>query len=292
MGSVEDQNKALARRYYGDIMNGGRLDVIDELTTPDFFFSIPTHPHPFHGPQGLKDEVTMLHGAFPDVHIEVELLLAEGDQVVGHWTGTGTHTGGPLPTKAGDIPPSGRSFRIDGMTWLRMKDGKIVESLANEDTLGLLMQLGVIPTPNGVPPQTTPQENRAIVARYFDEVMNEGDFSVIDQIIAPNFAFRIPTLPEPIRGPDGFRAFVTGLRDAFPDIHFTVEREVADGDKVACRWTITATHKGTFLGVPPTGNHVTDQGIDIFTIGNSKIVEIFVNENDFGLMQQLGAIPS
>ena len=107
MGSVEEQNKALARRYYGDIMNGGRLDVIDELTTPDFFFSIPTHPKPFYGPQGLKDEVTMLHGAFPDVHIQVELLLAEGDQVVGHWTGTGTHTGGPLPTKAGDIPASG-----------------------------------------------------------------------------------------------------------------------------------------------------------------------------------------
>ena len=74
MGSVEEQNKALARRYYGDIMNGGRLDVIDELTTPDFFFSIPTHPKPFYGPQGLKDEVTMLHGAFPDVHIQVELL--------------------------------------------------------------------------------------------------------------------------------------------------------------------------------------------------------------------------
>ena len=82
-----------------------------------------------------------------------------------------------------------------------------------------------IPTPNGPLAQTTPEENRAIVARYFDEVMNEGDFGVIDQIIAPNFAFRIPTLPEPIRGPDGFRAFVTGLRDAFPDIHFTVERE-------------------------------------------------------------------
>jgi len=178
------------------------------------------------------------------------------------------------------------------MTWLRMKDGKIVESLANEDTLGLLMQLGVIPVPGGPPPQTTVDENRAIVARYFNEVMNEGDLGVVDEVFAPNFAFRIPTLPEPVRGPDGFRAFVTGLRDAFPDIHFTVEREVAEGNKVACRWTITATHKGTFLGVPPSGNAIADQGIDIFTIGNGKIVEMFVNENDFGLMQQLGAIPS
>src|SRR5262249_37294086 len=141
-------------------------------------------------------------------------------------------------------------------------------------------------------PPTSIEDNELLVSRYFNEVMNEGKLEVIDEIAAHNFAFRIPTLPEPIRGPDGFKQFVTGLRNGFPDIHFTVEREIADGDKVAVRWLITGTHQGPFLGVPPTGKHVQDQGIDIFHIADNKILEIWVNENDLGLMQQLGVVPA
>jgi steroid delta-isomerase-like uncharacterized protein len=232
----------------------------------------------------------MLHGAFPDVHLTVEHLIAEGDTVVGHWTGSGTHNG-VLHTIMGDIPPSGKRFVIDGMSWLRIVDGKIVESLANEDTLGLLQQIDVLPS-NSVPISTTPQENKAIVARYFNEVLNQGKLEVVDEIMSPNFAFRIPTLPEPVRGPEGMKQFVTGLHNGFPDIHFTVEREAAEGDKVASRWKIVGIHKGEFLGVPPTGNRVEDQGVDIFRIADGKIAEIWVNENDLGLMQQLGVIPS
>jgi ketosteroid isomerase-like protein len=87
----EEVNKAIARRYYDEIMNGANLDTIDELLSPDFIFTIPTHPEPYHGPEGFKQLVTMLHGAFPDVHLTVEHLIAEGDTVVGHWTGSGTH---------------------------------------------------------------------------------------------------------------------------------------------------------------------------------------------------------
>ncbi len=288
---MSEQNKAIARRYYDEIMNQGNLATIDELMSADFLFTIPTHPDPYHGPDGFKQLVTMLRGAFPDVHLSVEHLLAEGDTVVGHWTGSGTHRGGPLHTVVGDIPPTNKRFTIDGMSWLRIVDGKIVESLANEDTLGLLQQIGVLPS-ESTPITTTPKQNKAIVARYFNEIMNEGKLNVIEEIMSPNFAFRIPTLPEPIRGHEGMRQFVTGLRNAFPDIKFTVEREIAEADKVASRWRIVATHKGEFLGVPPTGNYVQDQGLDIFRIANGKIAEIWVNENDLGLMQQLGAIPA
>lgn len=273
--SIEEQNKAIARRYYDEIMNGAKLATIDELMTPDFLFTIPTQPDPYHGPEGFKELVTMLHGAFPDVHLTVEHLIAEGNTVVGHWTGTGTHTGGPLETVLGNIEPTGKSFRIDGMTWLRIVDGKIVESLANEDTLGLLTQIGVLPQESTPPPTTTPEENREIVSRYFNELMNEGKLEVIDEIVAPNFAFRIATLSEPVRGREGMQAFVTGLRTGFPDIKFTVEREAAEADKVAARWRITGTHEGEFLGIPPTGNRIQDQGVDIFVFSGGKIVEIW-----------------
>jgi steroid delta-isomerase-like uncharacterized protein len=288
--SVEEQNKAIARRYYDEIMNQANLAVIDELMSPDFLFTIPTHPDPYHGPDGFKNLVTMLHGAFPDVHLVVEHLLAEGDTVVGHWTGSGTHIGGPLHTVMGDIPPSGKKFVIDGMSWLKIVDGKIVESLANEDTLGLLMQIGVIPAPQP-PVTTTVAENKVLMHRYFEEILSQGNEATIEEIIHPNFAFRIPTLPEPVRGLEGLKGFVKGLRTAFPDIQFTVHKEMGEGDKVAGRWTIDATHLGPFLGAPPSGNHVHDQGVDIFRIADGKIIDIWVNENDLGLMQQMGVIP-
>lgn len=287
---MSEENKAIARRYYDEIMNRANLDTIDELMSPDFMFTIPTHPEPYHGPEGFKQLVTMLHGAFPDVHLTVEHLIAEGETVVGHWTGSGTHKG-VLHTVMGDIPGSGKGFVIDGMSWLRIVDGKIVESLANEDTLGLLQQVGVIPS-ESASISTSPGENKALVARYFNEILNQGKLDVVEEIMSPDFAFRIPTLPEPVRGFNGMKQFVTGLRNGFPDIHFTVEREAVEKDKVASRWRILGTHKGEFLGIPPTGNRVEDQGVDIFRVANGKIAEMWVNENDLGLMQQLGVIPS
>ena len=290
---VNERNVTIARRYYDQIMNAGQLDVIDELMTPDFIFTIPTQPEPFHGPGGFKQLVTMLHGSFPDLHFAVEHMLAEQDTVVAHWTATGTHRGTPLSTVVGEVAASGRAFRIDGMTWLRIVDGKIVESLANEDTLGLLTQLGALPNP-GQPPArsvTTPEQARSLIHRYFGEVMSNGRLDVLEEILSDDPVFRIPTLPSPVRGRPQIRAFVENLRTGFPDIQFTVEREIADGDQAAARWLINGTHTGPFLGVPATGASVHDQGIDIFQLSEGRITEIWVNENDLGLMQQLGVVP-
>jgi steroid delta-isomerase-like uncharacterized protein len=254
---------------------------------PEFEFSNPTHVDPYRG-QEFKNLVTMLRGAFPDVKFTIEHLLAEGDTVVGHWTARGTHTGTALKTLRGDIPAKGDPFVIDGMSWLRFKDGKFVEARINEDTLGLLQQIGGIPSPPRPEPSSV-DANKATVGRYFSELMSQGKLEVIDQIIGERFSFHIPTLPEPIRGKDGMRGFVTGLRTGFPDLQFTVERLIAEGDKAAARWFIQGTHNGPFLGMPPTGNKVKDQGLDIFVFSGGKIAEIWVNENDLGLMKQLGA---
>ena len=78
----------------------------------------------------------------------------------------------------------GRAFTIDGMTWFRIVNGKIVESLANEDTLGMLIQLGVIPSQSTPPPADTTKENETLVGRYFNEVLNQGKLEVVDEIAA------------------------------------------------------------------------------------------------------------
>ncbi len=284
--SVEE-NKQLARRYYSEIMSNGDLSFVDRYMAPEFEFSNPTHVDPFRGAE-FRKLVTMLLGAFPDLKFTIEHLLGEGDTVVGHWTARGTHTGTALKTLRGDIPAQGKPFVIDGMSWLRFKDGKFVEARINEDTLGLLQQIGAIPGPPRPEPSST-EANKAMVRRYFDELMSQGKLGVIDEIIGERFSFHIPTLPEPILGRDGMRAFVTGLRTGFPDIQFTVERLAAEGSRAAARWFIQGTHNGPFLGMPPTGNKVKDQGLDIFIFSGGKIAEIWVNENDLGLMKQLGA---
>ena len=284
-------NKAISRRYFYQVMNGMNEAAAYEILDKDFVFTLPTHPEPFKGPDGFLGLTKMLHSAFPDFYINPQEMVAGGDWVVTRWIGGGTHTGGPLVTVKGDVEASGNFFEIDGMTWHTIKDGKITESIGHEDTLGLMMQLGVIPS-EAPAPDTTLTENEKLASRYFEEIMSQGKLDVIQEILDPSFAFIIPTQPEPIAGYEAFTGFVQYLRNAFPDIKFSVLRQTSEGNKVASRWSIEGTHKGEFLGAAPTGNSIKDYGIDIFTIRHGKIVSVHVNENDFGLMQQLGVIPA
>lgn len=288
---MSEVNKAIARRYYNEIMNGANQATIDELMASDFLFTNPPYPQPAPGPEGFKQVVTMLHRAFPDLYFNIETLLAEGDTVVIHWTAQGKHLG-PIHTATTEIPATGNPFQLKGMTWLHIADGKIREAHINEDALGMLMQLGIIPTeavPNEPP---SPEANKATVNRYFNEIMSQGRLEVIDELIAKDFIIRISSLHEPFHGSEGMKQFVTGLRTAFPDIQFTIQEQIAETDKVACRFTSISTHQGEFAGIPPTGKRVEDQGTDIFRFVNGKIAEVWVSENALGLMQQIGAIPT
>ncbi len=281
--------KQIARRYFIEIMNQADMAVLDEIIADEFVFTLPTHPEPYRGPAGFKVLVRMLHDAFPDFYINPCEFVGEGETVVCRWRGGGTHLGGPLHTTKGDLPASGRAFEIDGMSQLTIRDGKVRGVKANEDTVGMLLQLGAIPGFDATKPDRAAQVR--LVERYFGELMSEGKLEIITEIMDPGITFHIPTQPKPFIGYDAFRGFVGYLRNAFPDIRFTPENFVVDGAKVASRWQITGTHQGEFLGAKPTGNKISDHGIDIFTIHQGRILSVEVNENDFGLMQQLGIIP-
>jgi predicted ester cyclase len=96
------------------------------------------------GPEGAKEAVTQFRTAFSDLRLDVDQLVAEGDKVFTYWIARGTHDG-PLRTPAGDIPPSGKTGIVHGMTLNRLVDRRIIEAWDNFDTLGMLQQLGVIP---------------------------------------------------------------------------------------------------------------------------------------------------
>jgi steroid delta-isomerase-like uncharacterized protein len=135
------------------------------------------------------------------------------------------------------------------------------------------------------------EENKALVRRWFEDLFNEGNLDVADEIIDPDHLGHDPTLPDLPIGPEGQKQLVNLYRSAFPDARITIEKQVAEGDTVATRWTGRGTHQGELMGVAPTGNQVTLTGIDISRISEGKIVETWTNYDALGMLQQIGAIP-
>ena len=111
------------------------------------------------------------------------------------------------------------------------------------------------------------QMPKAIVNWLFAECLNEGDLSVADQLVSPDFAGPAG------KGPEGFKAMISPLRQGFPDLRFIIQDMVAEGSRVVVRWTSQGTHRGMFAGTAPTGRQVSNEGIGIYRVEDGKIVE-------------------
>ena len=133
------------------------------------------------------------------------------------------------------------------------------------------------------------EANKQLVLRHM-ELWDTGNLAIADEIFATDYINHDPALPD-VTDLEGLKGFVVVSRMAFPDFHHTSEDLVAEGDKVARRVTVTATHQGEFMGIPATGRQVTWTGIIISRITDGKIVEEWWNYDALALMQQLGAMP-
>jgi len=131
-------------------------------------------------------------------------------------------------------------------------------------------------------------ENKAIIRRYYDELWNKWDLSIVEDIIGPEISFR-SSLGVVVQGRDGFKNYVAMVRRAFPDFHNTIEEMVAEGEKVVARLTYRGTHQGELFGIPPTGKQVTYAGIAIFHVVDGKIVSGWVIGDTPALLRQLGS---
>ena len=135
-----EENKALLRRLVDEGLHKKNLGIMDELISPNFVnHSAPAGIPPTR--DGYRQYVEMLLASFPDIYLDIEDLIAEGDKVVVRYTVRGTHRGSFM-----ELPPSGKQFSFTGIGIQRIVDGKFVERWEQADTLGLLQQLGVIPT--------------------------------------------------------------------------------------------------------------------------------------------------
>ncbi len=134
------------------------------------------------------------------------------------------------------------------------------------------------------------QQNKDLVRRFYEEVMNKKDLAAIDKFCSPNFVDRSPS-PGQAPGLEGVKQMFRMFTAAFPDLHMSVEDQIAEGDKVVCRVIGRGTHKGEFMGIAPTGKQITVSGIDIIRLSGGKVIERWGNFDDLAMMQQLGAIP-
>lgn len=134
------------------------------------------------------------------------------------------------------------------------------------------------------------EENKAMIRRVWEEVLNKGDLAAADELMAPNYVYHGSGGQE-FKGPEGFKQLVTMFRTAFPDFRITVEDMVAEVDKVAHRATMRGTHKGDLMGIAPTGKQVTIAAIVISRFAGVKEVEAWSNLDQLGMMQQMGIAP-
>jgi steroid delta-isomerase-like uncharacterized protein len=136
------------------------------------------------------------------------------------------------------------------------------------------------------------EQNKMLVRRTIKEVWSAGKYAVVDELVARDYLGHSSTQATQTHGAEGYKQFFVAQRLAFPDIQYTVEDAIAEGDKVVVRWIARGTHRGEFQGIPATNKPGTVTGISIFRLANGKIVECWTNLDELGILQQLGIIPA
>lgn len=135
------------------------------------------------------------------------------------------------------------------------------------------------------------EHNKILVRRLMEEDISQGDEAVAEAIIHPEFVDHTNP-PGMQHGLEGHMAIVRLFRAIFPDLDWRIEDLVAEGDRVVARTTMRGTHLGAFFGIPPIGKPVEMTGVHILRIADGRIIEHWGNNDDLGLMRQLGAIPA
>lgn len=134
------------------------------------------------------------------------------------------------------------------------------------------------------------EDNKAIVRRISEEGLNQHNPALVDELCGPNVVFHDGS--RTVRGLQSYKRLLLKFFTAFPDAHFTTEELIAEGDTVAVRRTFRGKHTGSFMGIPPTGKQVTTTVMTINRFAGGKIVEVWNNTDELGLLQQLGVIPA
>ena len=276
-----EKNKAFIIEVMERIWNKKEdLSILDEFNNPNTVLHIPVEPiSPWTGVETSKKVVKAYLTAFPDMHVTINDIFAEGDKVAVRWTNECTHKGEIM-----GIPPTGKRVKFSGITIYRLANGKVVEEWWSWDVFGLIQQLTA---------QAPDKEAiRELAKRGFEEIWNKKSLNAIDELHPPSYIGHHPGGVGDIKGTTVFKQFVSAYIASFPDIHFELHDIVVEDNLAAMRWTSFGTHLGPFMGVPPTGKVGPGMtGMVIAKFEGDKQIESWNEYDLLGLMGWLGLIP-
>lgn len=132
------------------------------------------------------------------------------------------------------------------------------------------------------------EQNKASVQRFCEELVVKGNLAVAGDLLAPDFVLYHTASPQPIKGIEGYKSFLTAYRNAFPDLTANIDDILAEENKVALRATLQGTQKGSWMNNPPTNKQAKWTVLSFFHLVNGKIAVNYANEDTPGLFRQLG----
>jgi steroid delta-isomerase-like uncharacterized protein len=310
---TSEANKTLLLRFFAEAWNQGELEFLDEGFADDFVMHhlwidpAVGHAHDTPGRDAAKAVISGWKASFPDLHIAIEDVIAEGDKVAMRQRYRGTHE-----HEFQGIPATGRVAETTGVTISRVVDGRVVETWDCVDGLAFMQQLGVVPEPEGTSRVPGPQHeaaaghaaairstndatrggNKHAVRRLWDEAWNANKLGVVDEVVHADY-FDHGLAPGRTRqGPESTKDAIRELRTAFPDLVLRPDDIVEEDDKVVTRWTTTGTHLGPLGPIGPTGRSASVQGMTWLRLVDGQIVEAWDCFDELGMLFQLGVLPT
>jgi steroid delta-isomerase-like uncharacterized protein len=302
--TTPDENLAVVRSFYEDGVNRADLSVFDRVAAPDVVYYGATVDDE-SGLEALRRIFGEALSGFTGLQYTLLTSVADGDAVALRYSVSGVHTG-----DFRGLAPSGKTITWNHSTFARVECGRISEMWAEIDQLDRFQKFGILATEGPAvrmasgasDPMATPsapadsascapqsqQETIAVVERVRVEVYNAGNFDVMPEIFADRYLHGSANGPDAIGIAEGARR-IGGFVTALPNLEWTFDDVIADGDRVAVRWTTRGTHDGDLLGFAPTGKPVEFTGISFFTVRCGKVIEFQTEMDAAGLLEQIGA---
>jgi predicted ester cyclase len=302
--ATPDATVAVVRRFFEEGVNGGDLEVFDALAAPDVAYYGATV-----GDESGLEALKRIYGealtGFPGIQYAYLTSVASEDAAAVRYVVDGVHTG-----DFRGLAPTGNTITWNHSVFARVACGQITAMWAEVNQLDRLRQFGILTEagpaarmasapahPAATPdvasnsascaPQS-PDDVVAVVDRLRAEVYNEGNLDVLPEIVAEGYLHGSANGPDAIGVVEGARQ-ISGFLTALPDLEWTFDEVIVQGDQVAARWTIRGTHDGELLGFAATGTPVEYTGISFFTVQCGTIVAFQTEMDAAGLLEQIGA---
>jgi len=299
-----EEAKEIIRRWNEEGWSGGKYDLAHEIISPNMIVHGAGGQTVGMGPDGLIDLIRTWRTAFPDGRMEIDDLIVEDDTVAIRNTWYGTHE-----AEFYGVPASGNKVAVTSVGIDRVQDGKVTEGWGELDMVGMMQQMGALPTvgpgavANGSDPvwgptrsgasgsAPSPDESKELLVRFVDALASTDESALGELVDAGSFADHNPGYGATDLA--GAIASQATLRRALPDLSYEVDRTnmVCEGDQVAGHSLVRGTHTGEPLfGAEPSGNELVWTHSDFVRIADGRIVERWTATDMLTLFQQAGVL--